>query len=93
MKEMPTLYEQVNGDILKGYLLLKSGGSNVPPAWIDRYYGSRKKLEKEVARILKKSDLNGIMTLEDWNHKLKMENFYRGIRALMEMERKGKTDY
>lgn len=88
-----TLYEQVNGDVLTGYLFLKEQGGNVPESWVARYKGSRKKLEKEIARILKKNDLRGLGTLRDWNSKFMKEQFYYGIRALMELERNGKTKY
>lgn len=36
-----TLYERAGGSPLKGYLLLKSAGKNVPPAWVARYSKSR----------------------------------------------------
>ena len=85
------LYEQSNGDVLRGYLLLKQNGANVPSSWLERYVEGRKKVEKNVAKILKEQDLSGYGTLEDWNHRYKVENFYRGIRALLEMERQGKT--
>lgn len=93
MAKESTLYEQVKGDVLSGYLLLKEQGGNVPASWIARYKGSRKILEKEIAKILKKNDLRGLGALRDWNNKFMKEQFYYGIRALMELERNGKTKY
>jgi hypothetical protein len=92
MKDDSTLYEQTNGDVLVAYLMMKeSGGANVPTAWIKRYHESRKILEKDIARILKKQDLRGYFTIREWTTKRNKENFYRGIRALLELERSGIT--
>jgi hypothetical protein len=42
MSDESTLYEQADGDPVKGYMLLKSNGGNVPPNWVERYTQSRK---------------------------------------------------
>lgn len=94
MRIEQSLYEESKGDVLEAYLLLKGNrGTNVPPAWIERYHESRKKVEHEVGKILKKKNLDGYATLKDWVDKFQKECFYRGIRALMEIERQGKTKY
>ena len=90
--EEGTLYEQANGDPVKGYLLLKSRGGNVPPNWVERYTTSRKSKQAEVAKALK-SGLKGYATLLEWEDTYKKECFYYGIRALFELERDGKTSY
>ena len=87
-----TLYEQANGDSVKGYLLLKSKGGNVPPSWVERYNQARVSKHADVAKALKKG-LNGYATLIEWEDVYKKECFYYGIRALFELERNGKTDY
>ena len=90
--EESTLYEQANGDPVKGYLLLKSKGGNVPPAWVERYTKSRRSKQPGVAKALK-AGLKGYATLLEWEEVYKRECFYYGIRALFELERNGKTEY
>lgn len=90
--EDSTLYEQANGDPVKGYLLLKSKGGNVPPAWVERYTKSRRSKQAEVVKALK-AGLKGYATLLEWEEIYKKECFYYGIRALFELERDGKTTY
>jgi hypothetical protein len=92
MKDELTLYEQANGDPVEGYLLLKSQGGNVPPNWVERYTESRKKKHMGVAKALKKG-FAGYAVLLDWQEAYKRECFYYAIRALFELERKGKTEY
>lgn len=92
MSDESTLYEQANGDPVKGYMLLKSNGGNVPPNWVERYTQSRQKKQTEVVKALK-SGLKGYATLLDWEETYKRECFYYGIRALFELERNGKTNY
>jgi hypothetical protein len=92
MREDITLYEQANGDPVKGYLLLKSRGGNVPPAWIERYTAARKKQEGGLAKALK-NGLRSYADLLEWEETYKKECFYYGIRALFEIERNGKTSY
>lgn len=87
-----TLFEEASGSPLRGYLLLKSRGSaNIPPSWIDRSRQSRKGREKAVAEAFKKGKIAEVMTLEDWELAYRKECFYHGIRALLELERTGKT--
>jgi hypothetical protein len=91
LSRVPRLFEESNGSVLEGYLILREGGKNIPPTWIERTSKSRHSLHKEVARILKKGDLNGLATLRQWEEHYEKECFYRGIRALLELQRKGKT--
>jgi hypothetical protein len=90
--EDSTLYEQANGNPVQGYLLLKSKGGNVPPAWVERYTKSRRSKQAGVAKALK-GGLKGYAALLEWEDMYKKECFYYGIRALFELERDGKTAY
>lgn len=87
-----TLYKQSSGDPVKGYLLLKSQGGNVPRNWVERYAKSRKDKQAGVATALQ-AGLKGYATLLEWEEAYKKECFYYGIRALFELERDGKTSY
>ena len=87
-----TLFEDAMGSPLRGYMLLKASGSgNIPPKWIERAHESRKKREKRVAKVLKEGALSGILDLEDWEEAFEKEQFYLGIRILLELERQGKS--
>lgn len=92
MSEEPTLFEEANGDPVTGYMLLKSRGGNVPPAWIDRYSKSRKNKESALAELMK-TGFKGYADLLEWQEIYKKECFYYGIRALFEIDRNGKTSY
>ena len=85
------LFDETSGNSIEAYLRLKQDGGNIPPAWIDRAKLSRKRRESELASALRKESLAAIYLLRDWELAYRKECFYRGIRALMEMERKGKT--
>jgi hypothetical protein len=86
------LFDEANGSPLRGYLLLKSRrGGNIPPNWIVRSRKSRKGREKDVATAFKKSKRARMTTLEDWELAYRKECFYRGIRALLDLEREGET--
>lgn len=91
MPKEPTLFIETKGSVLDAYFLLKSTGGNIPPNWIERTRTSRKNLHKEVARILRKKELTGLATLKEWEGKYKKECFYYGIRALLDLDREGKT--
>ena len=92
MTRQATLFDEANGSPLRGYLLLKSGGSaNIPPAWIVRSRKSRKGREKAAAEAFRNGKVAGVMTLEDWELAYRKECFYHGLRALLELERSGKT--
>lgn len=91
MAREAALFEQAGGSVVRGYILLKLGGGNIPPMWIDRASESRVKRQKMVAQALRKGSVVDITTLEDWELAYRKECFYYGIRALMELERSGKT--
>jgi predicted nucleic acid-binding Zn ribbon protein len=93
MKDDLNLFESAKGSPLQGYLLLKSRGKNVPGNWIERYNSQRKALEKELKKVLQNQNLSGYSSLAQWEVNFQKEMFYTGIRALLEIERKGKTKY
>lgn len=85
------LFESSGGSVVEGYLLLKQEGGNIPPMWIKRSHLSRVKVQKEVAAVLKKGRMADIVTLREWELRYRKECFYRGLRALLELERRGRT--
>jgi len=85
------LFESAGGNALRGYLLLKQSGANVPPMWITRAENSRKNRQKRVTNVLRKGTVSDIVDLEDWDLAYRKECFYRGIRILFDLERKGKA--
>jgi hypothetical protein len=86
------LFEDSEGSPVRAYLLLKADGSaNIPPAWIDRAHASRKAREKTIARALQSGGVSDYLALEDWELAYRKECFYRGIRVLLELERKGRS--
>lgn len=87
MKDKEDLYEASNGSALRGYLLIKERGANVPPSWAERTQKSRENREEEVKRILKQKDLLSLKKLEEWEYRYKKECFYRGITRLLQLER------
>ncbi len=92
MPREATLYEDSGGSPVRAYLLMKASGSaNIPPNWIERARGSRKARETKIAVILKRGKPADILTLEEWEETFRKENFYTGIRILLELERKGKS--
>jgi hypothetical protein len=92
MAREASLFDESGGSPLRAYLLLKSQGSaNIPPAWIERARASRKKREREVARVLQKGRIVDVIQLEDWELAFKKEVFYQGLRVLLELERTGKS--
>jgi len=92
MPRRAELFEQAGGSALEGYLLLKSGGGgNIPPRWIENARSSRKQREQSIATALREGDRGEIMSLRDWEVAHRKECFYRGIRILLELERRGST--
>ena len=87
------LFEATNGGIVEAYFLLRNTGKNIPPAWIDRATESRKKRQMNMAKALKSKSLDAIPFLRDWEVSYRKECFYYGLRALLELERHGKTKY
>lgn len=81
---------------------------NIPPSWIDRARASRKAIEPDVMRAMKRLKTlrqkrpNAVVTIKAAEHELKLqlkawelafqkENFYSGLRALLEISRDGVT--
>ncbi len=91
MPREATLFTQAGGSPLRGYILLKQGGGNIPPKWIQRAKLARRGRHAGVAKALNKGRIDDIVVLEDWELSFKKEQFYYGIRCLMELERDGKT--
>jgi len=85
------LFEITGGSVLRAYILMANEGGNVPPMWIERAQNARKNREKAAAKALQSGKVTDIAMLEDWELAYRKECFYRGIRCLMEMKRKGKT--
>jgi hypothetical protein len=85
------LYESAGGSVVEGYLLLKQSGANIPPAWIERARKSRTSAQPELAKALKERGPVGIIKLREWELRYQKECFYRGLRALLEVERNGRT--
>lgn len=85
------LFEVAGGSPLRGYLLLKQNGSNVPASWIERAERSRRDRHVRVAAALKRGGAAAIVDVEDWELAYRKECFYRGIRILFDLERNGRT--
>jgi hypothetical protein len=66
-------------------------GRNLLCHAIERAGESRKNREKDLAQALAKNSLDALSLLRDWELAYRKECFYYGIRALMELERNGKT--
>lgn len=89
------LFENAQGDIVEGYLLLKQSGGNIPPNWIIRARESRRRRHRDVVKALKNKEYGlaeGMHVLRDWQLAFRKECFYQGIRILLELERQGKTN-
>jgi hypothetical protein len=100
MPREPRLFNASKGSPTRGFLRLHG---NLPPSWIDRASASRKALEPEVLkamRRLKRLRLkrpNARVTIrvaagERWEGAYQKECFYYGIRVLLELERDGSTE-
>lgn len=91
MAREAALFEEAGGSAVRGYLLMKQGGGNVPPTWIARAESSRRHRHGQVALALRRGGAVKILDLEDWEVAYRKECFYRGIRILFDLERSGKT--
>lgn len=91
MPREAALFESTEGNLLHAYLALREDGANIPPAWLERSRESRKKREKELGRLLKAGKLDAANYIREWELFYRKECFYHGLRALMELERHGKT--
>ncbi len=93
MSRKAALFEYARGSVLKGYSAIKKKNSNIPPSWYERANFSRKRIEQEVVAVLRKTGLRNKGILHEWEKRYQKECFYYGIRALLELERKGKTKH
>jgi hypothetical protein len=91
MPREATLFESTGGNLFLAYLALREGGKNIPPNWIKRYHTARKNREAEMAKELKGGRLEAANLIRAWDVAYRKECFYRGLRALLEIERQGKT--
>lgn len=91
MPREAALFDSTNGNLFLAFLALREEGANIPPAWIERSTESRKKRERELARLLKAGKLDAANHIRDWELAYRKECFYYGLRALLELERAGKT--
>ena len=87
------LFESARGSVVEAYFLLRKEGANIPPMWIERAAESRKIREKELGEALESNSLDAVNLLKDWEIAYQKECFYYGLRALLELQRKGRTDY
>lgn len=85
------LFDSTSGNLLLAYMALREEGANIPPAWLQRSRESRKKGEKELGQLLKAGKLDAVNHIREWELFYRKECFYYGLRALMELERHGKT--
>jgi hypothetical protein len=92
MPRKAALFEQTSGSPLEAYLLLRRDGMFLPSAWIDRASESRKSREEALAQALRENSLDALELLRAWELAYQKECFYYGIRALMELQRTGKTE-
>lgn len=93
MPREATLFDAANGSPVDGFFILRKNGGNIPPNWIDRASASRVSRQKELAKALKAKKLDAVNLLKDWEIAYRKECFYYGLRALLELERKGRTKY
>jgi hypothetical protein len=85
------LFESTGGNILFGYLALREEGANIPPNWLKRSHASRKSRETDLAKGLRAGKLDAVNLIRDWEIAYRKECFYRGLRALLDIQRSGKT--
>lgn len=91
MPREAALYDSTDGNIFLAYLSIREGGANIPPNWMKRSRQSRKNREKELAKLLKAGKLDAANFIRDWEVAYKKECFYRGLRALLDLQRAGQT--
>src|SRR5205085_489338 len=92
MSREATLFEDAEGSVVRGYLLLKQRGANIPPNWLDRSCESRRNRHGAVVEALESGSVAGVLTLEEWELAYQKECFYYGLRCLLELERSGETE-
>lgn len=77
--------------MVEGFVLISQAGKNIPPMWIERSHASRVRFQKTVAKALQEGGPADIAVLREWELRYRKECFYYGLRALLELERKGHT--
>lgn len=92
MAREATLFEEAGGSVVRGYVLIKQAGGNIPSSWLERASMSRTSRQKAVAHALETGGPADIAVIEDWDVAYRKECFYYGIRILLELERTGKTN-
>lgn len=93
MPREANLFEESNGSPVEGFFRLLKSGNNIPPAWIDRSTESRRRRQKALGKALRANSLEAVELLREWELAYRKECFYRGLRALLELHRSGKTTY
>lgn len=85
------LFDATEGNLFLAFLALREQGVNIPPNWLERSRESRKKREKELGKLLRAGKLDAANFIREWELYYRKECFYYGLRALLELERKGRT--
>jgi|SRR5438477_1273682 len=99
------LFASSSGSVVRGYLKFRA---NITPRWIRNARTSRKRVESEIVRSLRTRDLKKNRprarsaiehagkalraVLNRWEIAYNKENFYRGIRILLELQRNGASN-
>lgn len=91
MPREAALFDSTEGSLFLAYLALREEGKSMPPNWAKRSRTSRKNREAQLAKFLRAGKLDAANFIRDWELAYKKECFYRGITALMDLERHGKT--
>lgn len=61
------LFESANGSVVEAYYLLRKGGANIPPNWINRASASRKNREKGLGKLLRAKSLDAVTSVNNIN--------------------------
>jgi hypothetical protein len=86
------LFDSAEGDVVRGYILLRQSGANIHSEWLSRSRASRKRRETDVAQALQSGSIKDLPIVEEWAEAFGKECFYKGIRCLLDLERNGNTD-
>ena len=92
MTRKAELFDSADGDVVRGYILLRQRGANIHSEWLSRSRASRKRREQGVAQALQSGSIKDLPVIEEWAEAFDKECFYKGIRCLLDLERSGKTD-
>jgi hypothetical protein len=99
------LFDSSSGSAIRAFLKFEA---NIPPRWIRNARKSRKRIEPDIARVMRSvtrtrkhrpraqaaikiatRELKSL--LSQWETAYQKENFYRGIRILLELQRSGSS--